>query len=619
MARLERRVRDCKATSPYLRFAKNVRSQGGEDGVLEALFRSVLVGEEVDSNRARKEGESSVVDDVCNVHGRKYICVDIGAWDGIHLSNTYNLIVNGGWGGVLVEADASRCTKMRELYWDRPDVFCVNEYACFEGPSSLRNLLQRHDVAHDFEFLSIDIDGADYHLWSSLQASPYRPKVVCIEFNPSIPNDILFVQERNSRVNQGCSLMALRELGDQMGYRLVVTTLFNAIFVRKDLASRLEPISDNIDDLHSSSMVTEMFQTYDGELKFVGPRKLIWHRVSINPERMQPLTRKQRQFLYRPGAESCEGVGLDLKPHEICTLDGVVQDIAAAARDLLSNHVLSGEDSSEVILSICDTVKAHISSLVLHCEAVVQLPHCEEAIFDATASPILVAEVILEYLMNSSSADTHISESNVAILVNLVSDMCCSIASFLSGRAETLFRSGGPANVAAFEEARKWLSAAVSALDPAVGGLEALGHGKEQRLAAHNGTCEFYESLCLRCSECSMRLAQQGSGGLGTGLLEAARWRRLGRSRNAGAISGYTDRNLSQLDSSSSSNAAVFAKQRASSFKSMKKALGACGVECFNPLIDGLLKKSHTVSEGAVSNGPSASALEERRGRGGES
>ena len=74
-----------------------------------------------------------------------------------------------------------------------------------------------------------------------------------------------------------------------MGYALVSTTIYNAIFVRNDLLSLL-PVSLthslihslthsltqvclhnlSVDELHEQSMVTEMFQTYDGELKYVG-------------------------------------------------------------------------------------------------------------------------------------------------------------------------------------------------------------------------------------------------------------------------------------------------------------------------------------------------------------
>jgi hypothetical protein len=47
-------------------------------------------------------------------------------------------------------------------------------------------------------------------------------------------------------------------------------------------------------------MVTGLFQTYEGELKLVGPRKLLWHRLAINPQRMQVLPARQRKFPFAP-------------------------------------------------------------------------------------------------------------------------------------------------------------------------------------------------------------------------------------------------------------------------------------------------------------------------------
>ena len=45
--------------------------------------------------------------------------------------------------------------------------------------------------AAEFALLSIDVDGVDYWLWDAMK--DYAPSVVVIEFNPTIPNHILFV------------------------------------------------------------------------------------------------------------------------------------------------------------------------------------------------------------------------------------------------------------------------------------------------------------------------------------------------------------------------------------------------------------------------------------------
>ena len=234
-----RRVRDCKYSSPYLQYASNLTSQGGEDGVLRVLLEEIGVIE------------------------RGY-CVDIGAWDGKHLSNTYNLINNYNWSGLLVEADANRHNEMSSLYQSRSDIVCLCALVDIQGDLGLKSIMINHNVPREFDFLSIDVDGADYHLWDSLKDC-FSPKIVCIEFNPTIPNDVVFIQERDIRIQKGSSLLALKELAEAHGYILVVTTLFNAIFLKQEYLPKLKSkLPTDLNDFHSSSMVTEMFQCYDG-------------------------------------------------------------------------------------------------------------------------------------------------------------------------------------------------------------------------------------------------------------------------------------------------------------------------------------------------------------------
>ena len=191
---------------------------------------------------------------------------------------------------------------MQRLYHDRKDVFCCDRLVELSNSSnSLGEILSSYGVDKNFDFLSIDIDGADFHVWRSL-GNKYTPRVVCVEFNPSIPNHVYFVQEENIQIQQGSSLLALVELGKQLGYQLVCTTTFNAIFVRRDLFASLPQTSSDysLDSLHSAAMVTDMFQTYDGQLRLAGPQKLLWHRKAINSQKIQPLSRKQQLYPFAP-------------------------------------------------------------------------------------------------------------------------------------------------------------------------------------------------------------------------------------------------------------------------------------------------------------------------------
>ena len=322
---LIRRLGSAVDSSPFLKYAENVYSQCGEDGILKEIFRRLPCR----SSRS---------------------CVDIGAWDGEHLSNTRNLFQSKDtvWRGLLIEADEERATQCRQLYQSQGkshvDVWCG--LVGLEGVTSLTHLLQQYNVDVDFDFLNIDVDGADYHLWRNCCVEgKYHPLVVCIEFNPTIPNDIVIIQEANTHVHKGNSLLALVELGKELGYKLVVTTTWNAIFVSEELFSTLlqddvKQYDNSIHLLHTTSMITEIFQTYEGELLLAGPKKLLWHNVPINPQSIQVLPKKERVFPFAPQSKLVDNqTGLDNAESKRCSEQiNNVSKRKAKTKDLNNQH-----------------------------------------------------------------------------------------------------------------------------------------------------------------------------------------------------------------------------------------------------------------------------------------
>jgi hypothetical protein len=249
---------------PLLRRAKNVYSQTGEDGILEAIFQHI------------------------SPTGSAPWAVEFGAWDGKKFSNTCNLLMHRGWHGVMIEANPSKHAELVQTYAGNAKVHCLNAWVTFDGAGSLDTLLAATRIPQDFDLLSIDIDGNDYHIWDSVKQ--YRAKVVVIEFNPSIPHNISFVQERNMLVRQGSSLLAIAELGKRKGYELVCVTELNAIFVRNDFFEAFGIRDNSLDTLHKDTQyITQVFQLYDGTLVWRGCREMLWHGVPIKPERMQVL------------------------------------------------------------------------------------------------------------------------------------------------------------------------------------------------------------------------------------------------------------------------------------------------------------------------------------------
>lgn len=176
------------------------------------------------------DGEDGVIGEIFNRIGEKSrVCVEFGALNGTHHSNTWNLINNKGWRALLIEADHTYFEKLQKLYESNPSVQCLNTFVSFEGENSLDVLFARTTLPQNFDLISIDIDGNDYHVWESMRE--YQPRVVVIEFNPTIPNDISFVQPRDMRVQQGSSLLALTELGKRKGYTLAAVIGSNAFFI----------------------------------------------------------------------------------------------------------------------------------------------------------------------------------------------------------------------------------------------------------------------------------------------------------------------------------------------------------------------------------------------------
>jgi hypothetical protein len=109
----------------------------------------------------------------------------------------------------------------------------------FIKPSNINKLFKKYNVPTEFDFLSIDIDGQDFHVWNKLEN--YSPRVVSIEMNFHIepgldkvmPLNDDWVWEGNEM--SGSSITSLKKLGNKKGYALVATCMSDAIFVRNDL------------------------------------------------------------------------------------------------------------------------------------------------------------------------------------------------------------------------------------------------------------------------------------------------------------------------------------------------------------------------------------------------
>lgn len=152
------------------------------------------------------------------------ICVDIGAKD-LENSNVANLVLNHGWRALLIERGIKN---FHTLFgkWP-PERVCIM-YATVL-PKNVNDLLPK-----DFDLLSIDIDGQDYHVWAALEA---RPRMVVIEYNPRKaghavqPQDDAYEWKKSRDFDAyGASRGALLALADRKGYDLFDHNTDNLFF-----------------------------------------------------------------------------------------------------------------------------------------------------------------------------------------------------------------------------------------------------------------------------------------------------------------------------------------------------------------------------------------------------
>jgi hypothetical protein len=245
-------------------YARKVTSQYGEEGIIEKALEVIGQGDRW--------------------------CVEFGSWDGRNCSNTYNLIKTKGYSAVLIEASSKRFAELTANFRDNDKVICLNKFVGFESTDNLDTILNGTEIPKDFDVLSIDIDGNDYHVWEAVRQ--YKPKVVVIEFNPTIPSTVEFVQPRDFGVTQGSSLLSISKLGKSKGYELVAVTKNNGIFVDSKYF-RLFGIEDNsVDALWTDrSFITHIFCGCDGTIFIRGYAKSPWHQIPLKESKMQILPR----------------------------------------------------------------------------------------------------------------------------------------------------------------------------------------------------------------------------------------------------------------------------------------------------------------------------------------
>lgn len=234
----------------YNKYAKNIYSQNGEDGVLEKIINEL----ELQINNMW--------------------LVDVGAYDGIAYSNFRKLIEQDA-NAVMIEPClvGGKCEekylKLKQLPNSYPKVKTLNHFTkindkqksddgfnfckyvhnelCnnfdFDPPQKTldESLSEIEDLPVDYDILNIDIDSYDHDVWME---HTLKPKIVIIEINSGL------LPELHKKQNQegGYSYSDSLSVGSKQGYSCVCHT-GNMIYVRNDLLQKLSIPSQLINSL----------------------------------------------------------------------------------------------------------------------------------------------------------------------------------------------------------------------------------------------------------------------------------------------------------------------------------------------------------------------------------
>lgn len=227
------------------RYAFQVCSQSGEDGMLHEIFKRV--------------GMSS----------RTF--VEIGVGDGAENNTAFLLAL--GWSGYWIDGqdDFRRTLESRRIASDQ-----VRGLVSIVRKDNAATLLRQLGVPAEFDLLSLDVDQNTYYVWQGLQG--YRPRVVVIEYNAALPPDVdwkvAYDPQRawDGTQNFGASLKALERLGRELGYSLVGCDLagINAFFVRDDLTA------------------SRFAEPFTAENHYEPPRYALLHRQGHRPGILDP-------------------------------------------------------------------------------------------------------------------------------------------------------------------------------------------------------------------------------------------------------------------------------------------------------------------------------------------
>ena len=162
-------------------------------------------------------------------------------------------MMKDNWRGFVIDGSERNISRLvKNYYYWKYDLQAI---CAFVDKDNIEDLLDQSGFDHDLGILSIDLDGVDYFILSSI--ARFKPRILICEFNPifgptrkvTVPYDERFQRFEHHYSGQywGSSLSAINDVATSLGYGLIGTNSagHNAFFVRDDLITppfhRIDP------------------------------------------------------------------------------------------------------------------------------------------------------------------------------------------------------------------------------------------------------------------------------------------------------------------------------------------------------------------------------------------
>lgn len=194
-----------------------VYSQSDEDGIIEEIFRRIGC--------------------------KTKVFVEFGCEVG--LENNTRYLLEQGWRGLWLEGFPDYAIGVRGNFPNQIKSGQLSFTESYVNRKNINDLISSSGFSGEIDFLSVDIDGNDYHVFEEIDV--VAPRVVCLEHNQCYPPGAEWIMPYNEGyrwdhaagvIDYGASISSMAALAERKGYRLVGCGLYsaNGFYVRADLA-----------------------------------------------------------------------------------------------------------------------------------------------------------------------------------------------------------------------------------------------------------------------------------------------------------------------------------------------------------------------------------------------